>query len=55
MALVCLCDGSLTQALSRPRGEAALFVLALIAAGTLATAAHRTLWISARLKERDGR
>jgi hypothetical protein len=30
-------------------------VLGLIAVGTLATAAHRTLWIAARLLERDGR
>jgi hypothetical protein len=29
-----------------------LFVLALIAVGTFLTAAHRTVWISARLKEK---
>jgi hypothetical protein len=32
-----------------------LLVLGVIAAGTLVTAAQRTLWIAARLRERDGR
>lgn len=55
LILVCWSDGAITGALGRPRGSAALVVLALIAAGTLLTAAHRTLWIAARLHERDGR
>jgi CDP-diacylglycerol--glycerol-3-phosphate 3-phosphatidyltransferase len=55
MALACLGDAAATQALGRQRGGALLAALALIAVGTLLTAAHRTLWISARLKERDGR
>jgi CDP-diacylglycerol--glycerol-3-phosphate 3-phosphatidyltransferase len=55
LCLVCLADGALTRALGRPPGSAALLVLALIAVGTLATAAHRTLWIAARLRERDGK
>lgn len=53
MALVCLGDGTISQAAGRPRGTAALWVVGLIAAGTLATAAHRTAWISARLRERE--
>jgi CDP-diacylglycerol--glycerol-3-phosphate 3-phosphatidyltransferase len=55
LCLVCLADGALTRALGRPPGTAALFALGLIAAGTLLTAAHRTLWIAARLRERDGK
>ncbi len=54
IALACLGDAGIARALARPRGEALYAVLGLIAAGTLATAAQRTLWISARLKERDG-
>lgn len=55
MCLACLSDGALTQALGRARGAAVLVVLGVIAVGTLLTAAHRTLWIAARLRERDGR
>ena len=55
LCLVCWSDGVLARALGRPEGSAALLVLGLIAVGTLATAAHRTLWIAARLLERDGR
>jgi len=55
LCLVCWADGALTRALGRPEGGAALVVLGLIAVGTLVTAAHRTLWIAARLRERDGR
>lgn len=55
LILVCWSDGAITGALGRPRGSAALLVLGLIAAGTLLTAAHRTLWIAVRLHERDGR
>jgi len=55
MCLACLSDGALTQALARPRGAAVLVVIGVIAVGTLLTAAHRTLWIAARLRERDGR
>jgi CDP-diacylglycerol--glycerol-3-phosphate 3-phosphatidyltransferase len=50
--LVCLLDGPITTALGRPRGTAVLWVLGLIAIGTFATAAQRTLWISARLREK---
>jgi CDP-diacylglycerol--glycerol-3-phosphate 3-phosphatidyltransferase len=50
--LACLSDAPLSAALGRPRGSVVLFCVALIAAGTFVTAAHRTLWISARLRER---
>ena len=53
MALVCLVDPWLTRRLGLPPGTALLWVLGLIAVATLATATHRTLWISARLKEKD--
>jgi len=52
---VCWADGAISWALGRPRGGAALVVLALIAVGSLFTAAQRTLWIAARLRQRDGR
>lgn len=55
MCLACWSDGAIVQALGRPRGSAVLLALGLIAALTLLTAAHRTLWIAARLRERDGR
>jgi CDP-diacylglycerol--glycerol-3-phosphate 3-phosphatidyltransferase len=55
MALACLSDGAVAHALGWPRGESVLLVLGVIAAGTLVTAAQRTLWIAARLRERDGR
>ncbi len=51
--LVCLADGPICEMLGQPRGSAALWTLALIAVLTLWTAAHRTFWISARLRERD--
>jgi CDP-diacylglycerol--glycerol-3-phosphate 3-phosphatidyltransferase len=53
MSLVCLGDGALTSRLGQPRGSAALSVLGLIAVGTLWTAAHRTIWIARRLRERE--
>lgn len=48
--LVCLLDAPLAARFGWPRGTAALWVLALIAAGTLFTAAHRTVWIARRLR-----
>lgn len=53
MALACLADGTVSRALDRPRGTLALWVLGLVAALTLGTAAHRTVWIGARLRERE--
>lgn len=50
--LACLADAPLCAALGRPQGTVILWTVALIAAGTFVTAAHRTLWISARLRER---
>jgi CDP-diacylglycerol--glycerol-3-phosphate 3-phosphatidyltransferase len=54
MFLVCLVDPALAARGGRP-GLASAWVLALIAAGTFFTAAHRTVWIAARLRERDRR
>jgi CDP-diacylglycerol--glycerol-3-phosphate 3-phosphatidyltransferase len=53
LCLAALSDGALTAWLARPRGSAALVVLSLIAALTLMTAVQRTLWIGARLRERE--
>ncbi|HET7295259.1 MAG TPA: CDP-alcohol phosphatidyltransferase family protein [Vicinamibacteria bacterium] len=50
--LACLSDAPLSAALRAPRGSVVLWTVALIAAGTFLTAGHRTLWISARLRER---
>jgi CDP-diacylglycerol--glycerol-3-phosphate 3-phosphatidyltransferase len=49
-ALACLFDPLLSPALGRPAGTVLLWVLSLIAVGSLATAVHRTLWIAHRLK-----
>ena len=51
--LVCLADAPICEALGQPKGAAVLVTLAVIAVLTLWTAAQRTLWISARLRERD--
>ena len=50
--LVCLLDAPITAALGRSAGTAVVWVLALIAVGTFVTAAQRTWWISARLREK---
>lgn len=50
--LVCLLDGLLARRFGWPPGTSALWVLGLIAAGTFFTAAHRTVWISRRLRAR---
>jgi CDP-diacylglycerol--glycerol-3-phosphate 3-phosphatidyltransferase len=47
----CLLDAPITAALGWAPGRLVLGVLALIAVGTFITAAHRTVWISRRLKE----
>ena len=53
--LVCLLDAPITAATGRESGTAVLWVLAVIAIGTFATAVQRTWWISARLREGGGR
>lgn len=50
--LVCLTDGFLARRAGWAPGTAVLWVVTLIAAGTFVTAAHRTLWIARRLRER---
>jgi len=52
--IVILFDGGMTIGWRRFR-RAAVPIASLGIVGTLATAAHRTLWIAARLRERDGR
>jgi phosphatidylinositol phosphate synthase len=49
----CVLDEPVTAALGWPPGRLVLGVLAVIALGTFITAAHRTVWISRRLKERS--
>jgi len=53
MCLVCLTDRELSARLGRPPGTAVLWVLGFMAVATFATAAHRTIWIARRLRERD--
>jgi CDP-diacylglycerol---glycerol-3-phosphate 3-phosphatidyltransferase len=48
--LACMLDGPLSHRFGWRPGSLLLWTLALIAAGTFATAAHRTLWIASRLK-----
>jgi len=50
--LACMVDAPVTAAAGWLSGTLVLGVLALIAVGTFITAAHRTIWISARLKEK---
>jgi CDP-diacylglycerol---glycerol-3-phosphate 3-phosphatidyltransferase len=50
--LACMVDAPLSAALGRRPGTVVLGVLTVIAIGTFVTAAHRTIWISARLKEK---
>jgi phosphatidylglycerophosphate synthase len=50
MMIGCLFDPSLSRVLDRREGSVLLWVLTLIAAGTLGTAAHRTIWIARRLR-----
>jgi phosphatidylglycerophosphate synthase len=48
----CLFDRPLAAVLGWRPGTLVLWTLAVIAVGTFATAAHRTVWIAARLKAR---
>jgi CDP-diacylglycerol--glycerol-3-phosphate 3-phosphatidyltransferase len=54
MCLVCLTDRAISSHLDRPPGTAVLWVLGFMAVATFATAAHRTVWIARRLRERGG-
>ncbi len=49
--LACFTDAPLSAALALPPGSVVLWTVGLIAGGTFLTAAHRTFWISARLRE----
>jgi len=48
--LVCLVDPALSARLGRPVGTPAEWMLGLMAVTTFVTAAHRTIWISLRLR-----
>jgi len=48
--LACLLDPALSRALGRPEGTVLFWVLALVAAGALGTAVHRTIYIARRLR-----
>ncbi len=51
MLLGCLLDPTLSRAFDRREGSALLWILTLIALGSLGTAAHRTFWIARRLQQ----
>jgi CDP-diacylglycerol--glycerol-3-phosphate 3-phosphatidyltransferase len=51
--VACLLDRPLAAAGGWPPGTLVMWTLALIAAGTFATAVHRTLWIAGRLRGRS--
>jgi hypothetical protein len=50
--LACLSDAPVSARFGLAPGTIVLWTVGLIAAGTFLTAAQRTLWISARLRER---
>jgi CDP-diacylglycerol--glycerol-3-phosphate 3-phosphatidyltransferase len=50
-ALACLLDGGLSAHFGWRRGTLLMAVMALIAAGTFATAVQRTVWIARRLRQ----
>ncbi len=51
LCLACLVDPPLAARMGWPAGTAIQWVLGLIAVATFYTAAHRTVWISLRLRE----
>jgi hypothetical protein len=53
--LVALSDGWISARFGLAAGTPSLWVLALIAVGTFATATQRTVWIARRLLEADAR
>jgi CDP-diacylglycerol--glycerol-3-phosphate 3-phosphatidyltransferase len=54
ICLVCFGETPLQHGLGWPAGRLALYLIGVIALGTLATAAYRTVWIATRLKRREG-
>jgi len=55
LCLACFFDRPVSALLGRRSGFASLWVLGLIAAASLATAAYRTIWIARRLREEEKR
>jgi CDP-diacylglycerol---glycerol-3-phosphate 3-phosphatidyltransferase len=53
MALVCLLDPVVAPRLGWPESKALEWMLGLMAASTFLTAAHRTVWIAARLRRHE--
>ena len=53
MALVCLLDPVVAPRLGWPESRALEWMLGLMAASTFVTAAHRTVWIAARLRRSE--
>jgi CDP-diacylglycerol---glycerol-3-phosphate 3-phosphatidyltransferase len=51
LCLACFVDRPLSARLGRPEGFLSLWVLGVIAAASLGTAAYRTAWIARRLRE----
>jgi len=51
--LACLLDRPLDAWRGWPQGTLVLWTMALIAAGTFTTSAHRTVWIARALKDKD--
>jgi CDP-diacylglycerol--glycerol-3-phosphate 3-phosphatidyltransferase len=55
ICLACFLDRAISARLGRPLGFVSMWVMGLIAAGSLATAAYRTAWIARRLWEGEKR
>lgn len=55
ICLACFLDREISARLGRPLGYVSLWVLGVIAGGSLATAAYRTAWIARRLREGEKR
>ena len=53
MCLVCLLDPIVAARLGRPESTAIEWMLGLMALSTFVTAAHRTVWIAARLRRQQ--
>jgi CDP-diacylglycerol--glycerol-3-phosphate 3-phosphatidyltransferase len=55
ICLACFLDRPVSARFGRPTGFVSVCVLAVIAAGSLATAAYRTAWIARRVREGEKR